>query len=105
MVNIPPQLVTPTVVAGRVSSKVMQDLTVYLAGPSELEFEFLIDFYQNICPSDRLVKYKLTEFDFWTGIARPVLTASGRVAAAAGVKRPYLEPVRRRIRDGRAFDV
>lgn len=104
MLEIPSQLATPTVISGRVASKVMQDLTVYLVGPSEREFEYLIELYEGICPPDRLVKYKIAEFELWSRIDYPVLTASGRAAAAAGLRRPYLEPQRQRIREGRAFE-
>lgn len=105
MLNIPSLLASPTVISGQVASKVMLDLTVYLVGPSEQELEYLIDLYESICPADRLVKYKIAEFEFFARIAVPVLTVSGRAAVAAGLNRPYLEPVRQRIRDGRAFEV
>jgi len=102
--NLPNELLNPTVVSGRVVYKVMQDLTVYLVGPSEHELEHLIDLYVSICPPDRLVKYKISEIEFWPRITEPVLTASGRSAAIAGLQHPYFEPVRQRIRDGRAFE-
>jgi hypothetical protein len=81
----------------------MLDLTAYLVGPSEQELDYLTNLYESIAPPDRLVKYTIAELQYWPTIAQPDLTASGRAAAAAGIKRPYLEPVRRRIRDGRAF--
>jgi TseV toxin immunity protein TsiV len=105
MLNIPSVLATPVLISGRVASKLMQDLTVYVVGPSQQEFEYLIDFYENICPSDRLVKYKIAELEVWSRISYPMLTARGRAAAAAGLNKPYLEPVRQRIRDRRAFEV
>jgi hypothetical protein len=83
----------------------MLDLTVYLEGPSERELECLIDLYESICPSGSLVKYKIAELVYWPDLASPDLTASGRAAAAAGIPRPYIEPVRRRIRDGRGFEL
>jgi Protein of unknown function (DUF3396) len=104
MLNVPARLATPTVVSERVVAKVMLDLTVYLARPSEQEFEYLCDLYEGLCPPERLVKYKIAEFELWSRLTYPVLTASGRVAAAAGLNRPYFEPVRQRIRDGRAFE-
>jgi hypothetical protein len=100
-----PPLALPVIRSGQVLSKVMQDLTVYVAGPSVEELEYLIDLYQSICPSHARVKYKIAELDYWAPLSRPVLTASGRAAAAAGVREPYLEPVRRRIREGRAFEL
>ena len=105
MSKIPSPLAAPTVISGQVASKVMQDLTVYLVGPSKQEFEYLIDLYESICPSDRLVKYKIAELEVWPRITSPLLTATGRAAARAGLNRPYLEPVRQRIRDRRAFEV
>jgi Type VI immunity for VRR-NUC len=105
MLNIPSELANPVVVAGQVASKIMLDLTVYLLGPSEEELEYLVDFYERICPPDRLVRYKIAEIEHWSAISRPDLTASGRAAASAGIRRPFLEPARRRIRDGRAFEI
>jgi hypothetical protein len=105
VLNLPSQLATPLVMSGSVASKVMQDLTAYLVGPSEQELEYLIDLYESVCPPDRMVDYKIGEIEYWAAIARPELTASGRAAAAAGINRPYLEPVRQRIRDGRAFEI
>ncbi len=103
--NLPSALARPISNAGRVVSKLMLDLTVYLMGPSEDELDFLIDCYEGICPQGRLKKFKIAEFSYWSDIANPDLTASARAAAAAGAKRPHLEPVRRRLRDGRAFEV
>src|SRR5215831_9400653 len=100
MLNLPPRLATPVVISGKVASKVVLDLTVYLVGPSEQELEFLIDYYESLCPPGALVRYQISEMPWWLRVASPRLTASGRAAAAAGVKRPYLEPVRKRIREG-----
>jgi len=105
MLNIPFLLASSTVISGQVASKVMLDLTAYLVGPSEQELEYLIDLYESLCPANRLVKYKIAEFEFFARIVIPVLTVSGRAAAAAGLNRPYIEPVRQRIRDRRAFEV
>lgn len=105
ILSLPSELATPSVISGKVASKVMLDLTVYLAGPSEHELEHLLDLYTSICPPGRLVKYTITELQYWSNIANPDLTASGRKAAITGVRRPYLEPIRRRIRDGRAFEI
>lgn len=102
---LPVPLSTPVAASGRIVSKVMQDVTVYLTGPDEQELEYLIDLYCRLCPADRLSYYKIAELPFWAPLAQPTLTASGRAAAAAGVERPYLEPVRRRIREGRAFEL
>ena len=105
MLNLPSELVNLIVISGKVAAKVMLDLTVYLVGPSEQEMEYLIDLYESSCPPDRIVKYTIAELEYWAKISHPDLTLSGRAAAAANIKRPYLEPVRQRIRDGRAFEV
>jgi hypothetical protein len=52
-----------------------------------------------------LVKYKIAEFDYWPFVASPTLTASGRAAHQAGVADAFLEPVRRRLREGRQFEL
>lgn len=103
--NLPTQLTIPFIIADRVVSKVMLDLTAYLIEPSEQELEFLVELYEYFCPTDRLVNYKISEIEYWVPLTQPELTASGRYAAAAGIKRPYLEPVRQRVRQGRAFEI
>lgn len=103
--SLPPDLMTPVRVNGQVACRLMLDLTAYLVGPTEQELEYLISLYEHLCPKDRLVKYKIAELQYWAPVAQPHLTASGRAAAAAGVARPYLEPVRKRIRAGRAFEI
>lgn len=92
------------VIDGQVALKVMLDLTVYLCGPSEQEFEFLFDYYESICVPEGDKKYTIAELEYWPLVTAPDLTQSGRAAAAAGRKRPYFEPVRNRIREGRAFE-
>src|SRR5262249_15228426 len=105
MLNLPRVLSTPVRIKGRVVSKVMLDLTVYLSGPEEDELNYLIDLYQQICPVDRWVKYKISDLQFWCRFDEPILTSSGRAAAANRLPRPYLAPVLRRIREGRAFEI
>ncbi|WP_244846699.1 type VI immunity family protein [Mesorhizobium sp. L-8-3] len=82
----------------------MLDLTIYLQGPTEEEFEFLLDLYEAACPTDRLIKFKIAELPIWSYIAAPRLTMQGRSAATARIRRPYFEPSRERIRQGRAFE-
>lgn len=83
----------------------MLDLTVYLTGPTEAELAYLVDLYGRTCPSSRLVRYKIKELEYWPPIAEPDLTRSARQAAAEGIASPALEPVRRRIRTDRAFEL
>jgi hypothetical protein len=98
------RLAVPVVAEGRVIGRTLLDLTIYLAGPSVAELETLIDLYEAMCPAHLRLLYKTTECELWFKVAAPELTISGRTAAAQGLPRPYLEPVRQRIRDGRAFD-
>jgi hypothetical protein len=100
---LPPQLATPVSIDGSVAAKMVLDLTVYLVGPSEEELKDLIALYETVCPKDRLKRYTTAEMLDWYYIARPLLTDSGKAAAAAGIKHPYFEPSFRRIRDGRGF--
>lgn len=104
MLTLPPQL-DPFVAHGAPVLRTMLDLTVYLVGPTVAELDALCDLYEQVCPPDRLVAFQIDELDAWSPLAAPELTESGRKAAAAGVKRPYLEASRKRIREGRAFSV
>ncbi|MFD9898314.1 type VI immunity family protein [Mesorhizobium sp. NPDC059025] len=97
-------LTQPLRVGDEVALKIMLDLTIYLEGPTERDFEFLLDLYERICPPARLREFKIAELPLWSSIAQPILTMHGRAAAAAGIRRPYFEPVRERIRQGRAFE-
>lgn len=102
--SLPRTLTAPIVVGRQVALKVMLDLTVYLEGPSEQEFDYLLSLYETLCPPDRLAKFKIAELPIWSRIAAPMLTMRGRAAAAAGIGRPYFEPSRERLRQGRAFE-
>lgn len=103
MSAVPLQLAAPIEIEGQVAAKLMLDLTLYLAGPSESEFEFLFDLYESICPPDSVIRYSIEELPYWPFVRKPDLTQSGRVASAAKTRRPYFEPERIRIREGRAF--
>jgi len=85
--------------------RVVLDLTVYLEGPSEAELGWLLDYYESICPPKRVAEYKIAEVQEWYPVSDPHLTESGRAAASAGERRPHLAPVRRRLQEGRAFEV
>jgi hypothetical protein len=103
--NLPPQLATSFSASGRIACKVMLDLTVYLVEPSEAELEYLVGLYTRTCPRARLTRYKISEIEYWPAVADPVLTKSSRWAAAHGAASPVLEPVRRRVRADRAFEL
>lgn len=100
-----PAALAPLMHSGRIAAKVMLDLTLYLQGPTLQELEFLIDWYARIAPPGRLVKYKIAEHPHWVPLSRPILTASGRQAAQLGKSLPFLEPSRKRLGEGRAFEV
>jgi len=102
--SLPQRLTEPIVVDGRVVCKLMQDLTVYLVGPTPNMLDVLIDIYESIAPPGSLVKYKIEEHELWFALDRPELTASGRDAAAHGARRAWCEPSRRRIVEGRGFE-
>jgi hypothetical protein len=88
---------------GQTASEVRLDLTAYIVGPSETELEFLLSMYDKICPANHRTLYIESALELWTEINRPVLTLSGQQAAAAGIPRPYFEPERKRLREGRKF--
>lgn len=102
--NLPSVLVEPIVADGHVVCRLMQDLTVYLAGPTPDELDTLLDLYEALAPAGSLVKYKIEEHELWFALDRPELTASGRAAAARGIRHAWCEPTRRRIVAGRGFE-
>ena len=99
MVSLPSLLAHHFVVDGQVALKVALDLTVYLVGPSENEFERLTDIYERLCSPDRRLKYTIGELDYWPDIAYPdPYGQRPQAAAAAGIRRPFFAPVRLRLR-------
>lgn len=102
--GLPASLLQPFAVGDEVALKVMLDLTVYLDGPTESEFEYLFDLYESICPAGLLRRFKIAELPMWSGLDDPILTMHARAAAAEGIKRPYFQAVRERIRQGRGFE-
>ncbi|MER8433108.1 type VI immunity family protein [Mesorhizobium caraganae] len=102
--GLPLALTQPLIVGDEVALKIMLDLTVYLVGPTERTFEYLVDLYESTCPANRLLQFKIAELPLWSSVADPMLTMHGRAAADAGLRRPYFEATRRRIRQGRAFE-
>jgi hypothetical protein len=103
MLDIHPELATPTIVDDLPVSEVRLDLTAYLVGPSENELEYLLGMYDGICPASHRTLYIESQHELWIDINRPVLTLSGQQAAVAGIPRPYFEPERKRLREGRKF--
>lgn len=103
--NLPHDVTTPSIFSRSVVGKITLDISVYLRGPTIRELDYLVDLYSRICPPDRFVKYKISELECWTLIAKPDLTMSGRDALSKGTNRPFLEPVKNRIRNGRAFEI
>ncbi|WP_054312729.1 type VI immunity family protein [Mesorhizobium sp. 1M-11] len=103
--KLPPPLLRPFVLEGKVACRIMLDLTVYLKGPTQAELDFLIDLYRRTSPPGSIQRIGLAEFPYWLLASAPELTLSGRIAAARGIPDPYLQPVYRRIREGRAFEL
>ncbi|MER9999112.1 DUF3396 domain-containing protein [Mesorhizobium sp. M0051] len=103
--KLPPQLLRPFSVGSKIACKVMLDLTVYLKGPTQAELDFLIELYRQASPTGSIQRIGLAEFPYWLLASAPELTRSGRVAARNGLPEPYLQPVYRRIREGRAFEL
>lgn len=101
--QLPDALTRPRVQNNQTLCKLTLDLTLYLTGPTLEEFEYLVDIYHRLCPRERLQQYAIMETPYWLPVTNPTLTMSGRAAANAGRLRPYLEPVRNRIREGRGF--
>ena len=58
---LPPALARPGVVAGKAATKVVLDLTVYLATQSENDLDFLLDLYESICPPGNRSLYTIQE--------------------------------------------
>jgi hypothetical protein len=81
----------------------MLDVTLYLTGPSPSELDALWDFYAGVCPSGRLVLFKIDELLSWSPLSKPQLTESARRAAAMGRRRPYFEATRVRVQGQRSF--
>jgi hypothetical protein len=103
MLQLHPRVASPLVVGDVKLSETVLDLTMYLSGPSDQELDWLVDYYEKICSKARFRFYGIPELPDWDPVADPDLTKSGRAAAQSGIRRPYLEPVRNRIRDQREF--
>ena len=103
MIPLHPRLAKPIVLGGVTLSETVLDLTLYLTGPTEAELEWLVNYYEQICSRARFRFYSIPELPDWDPVDDPDLTKSGRAAAKKGTHRPYLEPVRNRIRNHREF--
>jgi hypothetical protein len=68
------------------------------------DFDWLLAFYQSVCPPDRITRFKIAELMDWSDLDDPVMTLSAREAAAAGRRWPHFEAARNRIREGRALE-
>lgn len=68
------------------------------------DFDWLLGFYQSVCPPERITQFKIAELMDWSDLDDPVMTLSAREAAAAGRRWPQFEAARNRIRDGRAME-
>lgn len=103
MLQLHPRVARPHVVGDVKLSETVLDLTLYLARPTDVELDWLVDYYEQVCSRARFRFYAIPELTDWDPVDDPDLTKSGRAAAQAGVRRPYLEPVRNRVRSQREF--
>jgi len=78
---------------------------VYLVGPSIQELDYLLSVFLSLAPKGSVRKYKLAEFLDWKGTQDPEVTVSVKRALGEGVWLPYVEPARKRIREGRGFEL
>ena len=102
--TLPSQLTKAATFDGKTAWKVLLDLTVYLAGPTVRELDFLLDLYEELCPTRPTDhQYLIDELADWWPVHQPRLTSLGRNAARDGAKHPYFEPSRQRIVDARAL--
>ena len=83
--------------------KLLCDLTIYLTTPDEQALAVLIGLQERSCESQERCLYMIPEILQWTPVREPILTEGGRVAASRGDPRPWLEPLRQRLRAGRPF--
>lgn len=83
--------------------KLLWDLTIYLVAPDEGTLEVLLDIYERSCDRRDRSLYFIAETLQWESSQEPVLTDSGRLAAAQGDPLAYLAPLRLRLRDARPF--
>lgn len=91
-------------VDGIVVLRIMQDVTVYYEEPSIECFEQILHIVARLMPDASEWSYKIRELEEWYPLAQPLLTHSGRAAAARGDAAPFLEPVRNRIKARRSFE-
>lgn len=86
------------------NNRLLQQVVFYPKALTVGDFDWLLGFYNSLCPSDRITKFKIAELPDWSDLAAPVLTRSARQAAAEGHRWPCFEAVRNRIREGRALE-
>ena len=86
--NIPSALAHRLVVGRQVAMKVMLDLTLYLMEPTELEFEYLINLYEALCPRDRLLKFKIAEISDMVQHCQPYVNEACPGSSEGGSEAP-----------------
>lgn len=90
---------------GQIVARVVLNLTVYFHDLSEEDFLQLLGLYQRYCPDNRMSLYTTTEWHGWAPIDTPRVTDSVVAAMASGDPWPTLAPVKRRIHEGRGFEL
>jgi hypothetical protein len=86
---------------GRLLVVVLQDLTVYASQLTLENFNAAVRLFGEMCPPESWQMYKLRETVVWDNVRRPLLLPE---AVATYDPYPFVESVRRRIRDGRRVE-
>jgi len=86
---------------GRLLVVVLQDLTVYARQLTLEGFDASLRLFAQMCPPESWQMYKLRETVVWDDVRRPILLPNDTPREG---DYPFLESVRRRIRDGRAVE-
>jgi hypothetical protein len=102
--RLPTALTTFSISGNGPLNRLLLQVVLYPKTLTVADFDWLLGFYQTICPPDRITKFKIAELMDWSDLDDPVMTLSARDAAAAGGRWPHFEAVRNRIRDGRALE-
>ncbi|RWP24100.1 MAG: DUF3396 domain-containing protein [Mesorhizobium sp.] len=95
-------LLQSRVVDGTPLYKILLELVVYPTHLTVDDFDWIIDLYRSVCPTDRISHFKIAELPFWSPVADPVLTRSARLAASH--RYVFFEAARKRIGEGRGLE-
>ncbi|MER9326551.1 type VI immunity family protein [Mesorhizobium sp. M0488] len=79
------------------------EVTVYPWRVTVPNFERIVRIFLAFCPPEQLKFFRISELPVWSRLSEPALTRSGHEAQVDGTPMPFFEPVRKRIREDRAF--